>query len=137
MDWTRSLDEALLWRAASVGMLAWLAFFFGRTLRRGRTPLIERIARIGDPAMTPALERYTRTLTAVWCAYFVAAAVVSIVAGQSLAWTGAAVWAGTFILFVGEHRLRPRLFPGHPFPGLRQQLRDTWSVWRPRKPAAD
>jgi hypothetical protein len=41
------------------------------------------------------------------------------------------------LLFVGEHWLRPRLFPGHRFPGLVQQLRDTWSVWHPAKQAAE
>ena len=30
-------------------VLLWLAVFFGRTLRAGAMPLIERVARIGKP----------------------------------------------------------------------------------------
>jgi hypothetical protein len=41
-----------------------------------------------------------------------------------------AVLAGSLLLFVGERWLRPRIFPKEVFPGLLQQARDTWSVWR-------
>jgi uncharacterized membrane protein len=112
--------------------LAWLAFFFGRTLRVGQTPLIERFARASTPELTPALCVYMRWLTGVWCAYFVLAAVASWGTGQSLVSTGAFVWIGTIVLFVGEHRLRPKFFPGQEFPGLLQQVRDTWHVWQKR-----
>jgi uncharacterized membrane protein len=108
--------------------LAALALFFGRTLRAGRQPLIERIALVGDPALPAALRRYARRLTAVWCAYFVLAALVALLVGAII---GLAATVGSVLFFVGEHRLRSRLFPGHRFPGLVQQLRDTWSVWRP------
>jgi uncharacterized membrane protein len=134
---TQSLDGASLWWAASILMLAWLAFFFGRTLRPGRTPLIERIASVSDPELTDPLRRYTRRLTAVWCAYFVVAALLSLAVGRSWAGAGGWVWLGTFVLFVGEHRLRRLVFPGKSFPGLVQQVRDTWSVWHTGKGAAD
>ena len=51
----QSFHDGVLWRAASFLMLGWLAVFFGRTLAPGQTPLIERIARVSDPAMTPPL----------------------------------------------------------------------------------
>ena len=133
MEWLRTLDEAFWWRAASALMLVWLAVFFGRTLRAGQVPLIERIARVREPALAPPLCRYTRRLTALWCGYFLFAALLSLVPGRSVVSTGVLVWAGTAVLFIGERLLRPRLFPGQVFPGLLQQLRDTWSVWRPRK----
>jgi uncharacterized membrane protein len=128
----QSLDAHTLLRAVSVLVLGWLAYFFGRTLRPGAIPLIERIAAMSDPEMTLPLRRYTRRLTAVWCAYFVVAALMSIAAAKYSLGAGAWVWAGSAALFVGEHRLRPWFFPGHAFPGLAQQLRDTWSVWHPR-----
>jgi uncharacterized membrane protein len=118
-------------RALPVLVLAWLSAFFGRTLFAGQVPLIERIARVSDPALPPVLCRYTRRLTALWCAYFVIAALLSSTAALPFAWTSGLVWCGTVVLFVGEHRLRPRLYPGHSFPGLVQQVRDTWSIWRP------
>jgi uncharacterized membrane protein len=126
-----AIDPALAWRALSLLMLAWLAFFFGRTLRPGHEPLITRIARVSDPALPAPLLNYTRRLTAVWCAYFMVAALLALASERFAAWTGALAWAGTIALFVGEHWLRPHLFPGHRFPGLRQQLKDTVHVWRP------
>ncbi|MEJ6022741.1 hypothetical protein [Ramlibacter sp. PS4R-6] len=129
------MDAAMLSRLLPAFFLAWLAFFFGRTLRPGAMPLIERIARVGDPHMPEPLRRYTRRLTAVWVAYFVLAAVAVLLFPMAPGAAGLAIWAGTVLLFVGEHRLRPHLFPGHPFPGLLQQVRDTWSVWHPRKRA--
>jgi len=113
-------------------VLLWLAVFFGRTLRRGATPLIERIARQSNPALPAALCRYTRRLTALWCAYFLAAALLTAVVNAAYAQLSLAVWSGTVLLFVGERWVRPWLFPGEVFPGLLQQLRDTWGVWRTR-----
>jgi uncharacterized membrane protein len=133
----QSLHDGVLWRAISFLMLGWLAVFFGRTLRPGQVPLIERIARVSDPAMPLPLRRYTRRLTAVWCGYFVIAALLSVTAGRALPGMGVLVLLGSAVLFVGEHWLRPRFFPGQAFPGLVQQLRDTWAVWHPGKRTAD
>jgi uncharacterized membrane protein len=129
-------------RVLSPLVLLWLAYFFGRTLRRGATPLIERIARQSTPALSGPLCRYTRWLTAVWCAYFVVAAALAAFApvadAQTAGRVGAGVWIGTLVLFIGEWGLRPLFFPNENFPGLLQQLRDTWQVWRPtRKPPGD
>ncbi len=124
-----SLDMAALWRVISLVFLAWLALFFGRTLRQGQTPLIERFARVGNPNMTPEFCTYTRRLTCIWCIYFVFAAVLCAVADIAPFSAGLLVWLGTIVLFVGEHTLRPVFFPGQKFPGLVQQIRDTWRVW--------
>ena len=128
-----SFDLALPWQALSVLMLAWLAFFFGRTLWPGRTPLIEQIARVDDPQMPEPLCRYTRRLTAIWCGYFVAAAGCVLWAGASTSslapYAGALVWPGSVILFVGERWLRPSFFPGRKFPGLVRQLQATRHIW--------
>jgi uncharacterized membrane protein len=133
VEWLRSLDEALFWRGASALVLLWLAVFFGRTLRAGQIPLIERIARVSEPGLPPALCRYTRRLTALWCAYFLLSALLSLTTASGFLRAGVLVWTGTAVLFIGERLLRPHFFPGQSFPGLLQQLRDTWSVWHPRK----
>jgi len=116
-------------------VLLWLAFFFGRTLRPGATPLIEQIARRSSPALPPALCRYTRWLTAIWCVYFLIAAAVTAFSNvsdaQAYGRASLVIWSGTVLLFVGERWLRPLIFPNEVFPGLVQQLRDTWSIWRP------
>ncbi len=126
-----SLVEASL-RFLPPLVLLWLAVFFGRTLRSGAVPLIEHIARQSIPSLRPALARYTRRLTVIWCAYFLVAALLTATVSAAYAQVNLAVWAGTAVLFVGEHRLRPWFFPDEVFPGLVQQLRDTWCVWRTR-----
>ena len=102
-------------------------------LRAGATPLIERIARHSNPMLPPALCRYTRAAHRRLVRLLRRAAVAAwprpISPGHGSVML---VWAGTLLLFVGEHWLRPWLFPGESFPGLLQQVRDTWSVWRPR-----
>lgn len=126
----QALEAMDVWRVVPVLVMGWLAYFFGRTLFSGRVPLIERIARAGDPDLPPQLCRYTRRLTALWCAYFLIAALFSYAVKFPLGWAGILVWVGAVFLFVGEHWLRPRLFPGRSFPGLAQQIRDTLRVWR-------
>ena len=126
----QTLEAVDVWRAVPVVVLCWLAYFFGRTLLSGRVPLIERIARVRDPDLPPSLRRYTRRLTAVWCAYFLLAALFASTAALPLWWTSALIWIAAAILFVGEHWIRPRLFPDRSFPRLAEQLRDTVNVWR-------
>lgn len=125
-----SFGELTPWHAVPIAVLLWLAFFFGRTLRRGSVPLIEQIARLSEQELPAPICRYTRRLTAIWCGYFVASALVSLVARLPFGWTSALISSGAVLLFVSEHRLRRRFFPDRKFPGLVQQLRDTWIVWR-------
>ena len=56
----------------SIGIPAALAWFFGRTLRGGRQPLITSIAVAATPGLPDYLVRYTRHLTAFWTVIFVA-----------------------------------------------------------------
>lgn len=124
----QGLDALQWWRVVPLLALGWLAFFFGRTLRAGKTPLIEQIARVREPGLAPSLCRYTRRLTCLWTVYFVVAA--ALVALTDRPWLGATVALGAVVLFVGEHRIRPRLFPDKSFPTLLQQVVDTAHIWR-------
>ena len=116
-------------------VLLWLAWFFGRTLRPGEMPLIERVARVAKPALSPALVRYTRLLTALWCAYFVAAALLNLGADLGFSRVSVGVAATSAAFFVVEYGLRRLLFPGEYVPSLIEQGRDTVRVWRPRRDA--
>lgn len=129
-----SLAGACL-RLAPTLVLLWLAFFFGRSLQPGATPLIERIARQSKPALSPALCTYVRGLTALWCVYFVEAATLGLTSTIGLQDLGLGVAAASASLFVGEYWLRRRLFPREFFPGFVQQIRDTARVWQPRRDA--
>jgi uncharacterized membrane protein len=113
-------------------VLLWLAFFFGRTLRKGEVSLIERIARVANPALPPALCRYTHGLTALWSVYFAVAALLTVVANLGFHAASVGVASVSAAFFVGEYWLRRLvLFPDEPFPGLVQQVRNTLYVWRP------
>jgi len=69
----------LLVPVAFVAMVAW---WFGRSLRRGSVPLITRIvARMEDvapEAMAPDLRRYTRGLTAAWAGLLAVLALLNL-----------------------------------------------------------
>ena len=54
-----------------------LAAWFGRTLLPGREPLISRFASLERGELEPVLARYTRRLTGIWTAFFLAMAVLS------------------------------------------------------------
>ncbi|HEY1288705.1 MAG TPA: hypothetical protein VGF58_10310 [Burkholderiales bacterium] len=54
-----------------------MLWYFGRTLRRGREPLITRIARRIHGSVPPDMERLTRRLTVAWCAFFAGQVLVS------------------------------------------------------------
>jgi uncharacterized membrane protein len=113
-------------------VLLWLAVFFGRTLRAGAMPLIERIARIAKPSLSAPLCRYTRSLTFLWCLYFFVAAIMAALAGWGFEQASVGVATVSGALFVSEHWIRRWIFPGEWFPGVVQQIRDTVQVWRPR-----
>ena len=113
-------------------VLLWLAFLFGRTLQRSEVPLIERIARLGKPVLSAALCRYTRALTALWCLYFVIAALLPLAAGTGFGTASVGVASISALLFVGEYWARIFVFfRREPFPGLLQQARDSVRVCRP------
>src|SRR5262245_20483661 len=54
-----------------------LLWYFGRTLTRGREPLITRFARRVHGGLLPDMERFTRGLTITWCVFFIAQLIVS------------------------------------------------------------
>ena len=54
-----------------------LMWFFGRTLRNGREPLITSIARHVHGSLTAEIEIYTRRITYVWSLFFLLQVVVS------------------------------------------------------------
>jgi len=55
--------------AAAYLFMLWL---FGRTLARGREPIITRVARRVRGSLPPEMESYTRGLTIAWCVFFAA-----------------------------------------------------------------
>lgn len=53
-------------------------------------PVVERIARLREPALSPAGVRYTRRVTQVWCAFFIingSVALLTALHGDMALWT--------------------------------------------------
>ena len=103
-NWVFLLDHA--------GINALLCVAFGRTLARGRDPMISQFARIVHGDLTPALVSYTRAATWAWVFYFGAVAVVSLLLfwqASPQVWSVFANLLGLPLLalmFAGEYAVR-------------------------------
>jgi uncharacterized membrane protein len=92
---------------------ATLLLVFGVSLARPPT-VIERIARLAQPALPPEGVAYTRRVTIAWCVFFVAngAAALATALWASdelwLAYNGFVAYLLMGLMFAGEWLVRPR-----------------------------
>ena len=131
--WTSPPVEWMLFVPPIVINLA-LAWLFGRTLVRGRVPLIARFAIMEQGTLSAELVTYTRTLTWLWTLLFVAAAGASLalaLSGHRDAWslfTNLLNYVLVAALFLGEfayRRLRFRNYRHHSPLQLLRNVRGT------------
>jgi uncharacterized membrane protein len=130
---------AVFWAAPPVGWLlvippilinATLAWLFGRTLVRGRVPLIARFAVMEQGALSAELAAYTRTLTWLWTLLFVGAALLSFalaLSGDRDAWslfTNLINYLLVAALFLGEFVYRRLRFRNYRHQSPLQLLRN-------------
>jgi len=120
---------ALAYLAEHAGMMALLAWVFGRTLSGGQTPLVTRFALLAHGALSALVTRYTRSVTWAWTLFF------SLMAGSSLlvfATTPLSVWAVfanvaspllVLGMFVAEYLVRLRTVPADQRAGPIQAFR--------------
>jgi len=112
-------DWPLLAYAPPIAGFALMALLFGATLRPGNEPLVGQVARREHPHLPAELRRYTRALTALWCAAFAAMALASaaLIPGTTLPdwsrWTRLLAFAVPATLLFGEYAWRLRRFPGY------------------------
>lgn len=85
-------DDQRLILALPVAINLALLSHFGASLRT--IPMIERFARMQDPDLGPEQVRYCRTLTKVWCGFFVLNASVSAVLAVAAPLTWWATYTG-------------------------------------------
>lgn len=136
------------------GALAW---WFGRSLRAARVPVITRFAsaleQLPPADLPPALQRYTRRLTAAWACLLGALAltngVLALIAvpggvlarlGHPPAWSiDPAQWSlfANFLdygivaaFFIGEYIVRGWLFPQRPYRSFFDFVRRMAAVWK-------
>ena len=102
-------DIHLLYVLQHGGMHAALAWLFGHTLRPGQVPLISAMAERVHAVVTPAMQQYTRALTQMWLAYFLAAIGVSAMLYALAPWPWWSLFCNVLTplavlgLFAGEH----------------------------------
>ncbi len=105
-----------------------LLWYFGRTLARGREPLISRFSRTVHGALDPEMALFTRRVTIAWCLFF---AIQLIVSALLFAFAPLGVWA-LFVnvlnlpllalMFVGQIAYRVIRYPDHPRTSLWQAI---------------
>jgi uncharacterized membrane protein len=98
---------------------AGLLFVFGRTLFGGET-LVESIARLQHPDLSQERVRHCRSVTIVWCLFFLGNGGVSLwlaLHGDAQLWalyTGGIAYVLMGLLFAGEFAVRSWRFPRDP-----------------------
>jgi uncharacterized membrane protein len=132
-----------------------LAWLFGRTLRRGREPLIARMIRlIEGPARLalPGVARYARQLTGFWTIFMLAQALVlavllgcatpggtldtlgivppfKISAGWAMTYAHGGAYAMIVVAFMGEYLFRRIHLRGLPHSGFRHLATQVAARW--------
>jgi uncharacterized membrane protein len=90
---------------------------FGVTLRPGSRSMVERFARLQEPALIPEKQAWCRLWTKIWCVFFVLNAITAGILGwlAPLEWwalyTGLISYVLTGIVFGVEVLLRMQKFP--------------------------
>lgn len=106
-----------------------LLWYFGRTLRPGREPLITRLARRVHGVLPPGVEEFTRGVTRFWCAFFAGQLAVS---GLLLAFAPFEYWSLfvnvlnlplVVLMFAVDYAARAIRFRGQPQVPLSRILR--------------
>lgn len=106
-----------------------LAFLFGRTLVKGREPLVSQFARAFHGTLTPEVARYTRGVTIAWTAFFIVLFVLSCglyLGGFLAAWSLVANIVGPIAIgamFIVEYAVRYRVLPHVERAGLLSGVR--------------
>ncbi len=112
---TVSRDQRFL-LAMPVLINAGLLATFGASLAAGRTPIVESFARMIDGDLPPEKVRYCRSVTRVWCAFFVLNGLTALwlaLFGPLNAWalyTGLISYLLMAALFGGEYAVRRSRF---------------------------
>ena len=110
------LDDRRFLLAEPVLVNAVLLFSFGQSLVGGRTPIVERFARMARGEISRERIAYCRAVTKVWCAFFLLSGCLSLwlaLYASPAAWalyTGTVVYLAVAALFAGEYAVRKMLF---------------------------
>jgi uncharacterized membrane protein len=94
-----------------------LCYFFAQTLAPGKTALITNLAKRVHGSLPPPIERYTRHITIVWCAFFALTIVISLVLYFGVSFAAWSLFSNVYALpmlvamFALEYLYRRLRFP--------------------------
>jgi len=134
--WRFADDVAFLVFIPPLAAFAFMTFFFGRTLRAGSEPLINRIARMEQPDLPLDTARYARRLTGVWSICFATLFLVALGLAPLLSleawsrWVQGLGYAVPGALFLGEYAYRHHRFPHRPHGSLAVLIPNVLAVIR-------
>jgi uncharacterized membrane protein len=134
--WRFAENVAFLVFIPPLAAFAFMAFFFGRTLRTGSEPLINRIARKEQSELPPDTARYTRRLTSVWSICFAALFIAALGLAPLLSleawsrWVQGLGYGVPAALFLGEYVYRHYRFPHRPHGSLAVLIPNVLAVIR-------
>ena len=106
-----------------------LLWFFGRTLLKGREPLITQIANHINGPLEPEIEAYTRQATFAWCFFFslqVSTSLLLYVFAPLSYWSffiNVLDLPMLMLMFVAEHTYRRIRFPDHTRTSIMEIIR--------------
>ena len=106
------LDDRRFLLSAPVLVNAVLLAGFGASLLRGRVAVVERFARLVHPDLTPEKVLHCRTVTKVWCLFFLINGLISLWLALFVSLSTWAVYTGGIsyvligALFAGEYAIR-------------------------------
>lgn len=133
---------ALLAYAPPLAAFAFMAWFFGRTLRAGSEPLIIQVARVEHPVLPDELARHARWLTWAWAVCFAALFSVALTLIPLLAldawsrWVQGLGYVVPAVLFLGEYVYRRIALRHYPHTSLPVMLRNVIVVMKAQAAAA-
>jgi uncharacterized membrane protein len=112
--------------ATAYVLLAWL---FGRTLRRGREPLITRLARRVHGTLPPRLEAYTRNVTIAWTVFFSGQVAISAILFEFARLDTWSLFVNVLnipllaLMFAGEYVYRVTRYRDYPHASVARSMR--------------
>ncbi len=105
-----------------------LLWYFGRTLARGREPLISRFARSVHGALEPEMALFTRRVTIAWCLFFSAQLIASALLFGFAPLSAWSLFVNLLnlplvaLMFVGQFAYRMIRYPNYPRVSLWQAI---------------
>ena len=127
---------ALLAYAPPLAAFAFMAWFFGRTLRPGSEPLINRVAKVEHPVLPDELARHAVLLTWIWALCFAGMFIVALALIPLLPldawsrWVQGLGYALPALLFLGEYVYRRVALGHYPHTPLPVMLRNVIAVMK-------